>query len=60
MLAHELQHAAEVAGWPDVVDGATLLAAHTRAGHLPSGMRLDTDAPIKAGELTRAELSGRR
>jgi hypothetical protein len=59
MIAHELQHAAEVAGWPDVVDGATLRAAHKRAGHL-AGMRLDTDAAIKSGDVTRLELNGRR
>ena len=31
-IAHELQHAVEIAGWPDVVDGATLQAAYTRRG----------------------------
>ena len=43
MIAHELQHAAEVAGWPDVVDGATLEAAHERVGHA-SWRALDTGA----------------
>src|SRR5688500_13967791 len=40
MIAHELQHAAEVAHWPDVVDNATLEAAYARHG--PDGwFRLD-------------------
>lgn len=58
-IAHELQHAAEVAGWPDVVDGVTLQAAFERGGRQRPGVRLDTDAAIAAGDACRAELKGR-
>ena len=60
-IAHELQHAAEIAGWPDVVDGATLQTAYTRRGLDRGGTHLDTDAAIQAGDDRRAELlRGRR
>ena len=61
VIAHELQHAAEIAGWPDVVDGATLQAAYTRRGLDRGGTHLDTDAAIQAGDDRRTELlRGRR
>ena len=59
-IAHELQHAVEIAGWPDVVDGATMQAAYTRHGLDRGGSHLDTDAAIQAGDERRAELRGRR
>ncbi len=59
-IAHELQHAVEIAGWPDVVDGATMQAAYTQRGLGRGGRHLDTDAAIKAGDDRRAELRGRR
>jgi hypothetical protein len=55
-LAHELQHAAEIAGWPDVVDSLTLQAAFRRHGVDRGGAHLDTDAAVRAGEDRRAEL----
>jgi hypothetical protein len=59
-IAHELQHAAEIAQWPEVVDGASLQAAYVSRG-LDCGRRhLDTDAAIHAGAARRAELSGGR
>ena len=59
-IAHELQHAAEIAQWPEVIDGRTLEAAYLRRG-LDAGRRhLDTDAAIDAGEARRAELRDRR
>jgi hypothetical protein len=55
-IAHELQHAAEIARWPEVIDGGSLEAAYLRRG-LDGGRRhLDTDAAIEAGEARRAEL----
>jgi hypothetical protein len=59
-IAHELQHAVEIAGWPDVVDGATLQAAYTRRGLDRGGALLDTHAAVRAGDRRRAELRGRR
>jgi len=59
-IAHELQHAVEIAGWPDVIDGETMQAAYTRRGLDRGGRHLDTDAAIKAGDDRRAELRSRR
>ncbi len=59
-IAHELQHAVEIAGWPDVVDGATMEAAYSRRGLDRGGSHLDTHAAIQAGDDRRAELRGRR
>lgn len=60
-IAHELQHAAEIAGWPEVVvDGASLEAAYRRSGRHRGGEQLDTDAAILAGDARRAELRDRR
>ena len=59
-IAHELQHAVEIAGWPDVVNGATMQAAYTRRGLDRGGTHLDTDAAIQAGDDRRAELRARR
>ena len=55
-IAHELQHAVEIAGWPDVVDGATMQAAYSQRGLDRGGEHLDTDAAIQVGEDRRAEL----
>jgi hypothetical protein len=59
-IAHELQHAGEIAGWPDVVDSETMHAAYTRSGLDRGGHHSDTDAAIRAGDERRAELRGRR
>ena len=60
MLAHELQHAAEIAQWRDVVDDATLMGAYTRRGLVLSESRLETHAARRAADERRAELRGRR
>lgn len=59
-IAHELQHAAEIAGWPEVIDGPTLQAAYARSGLDRGATHLDTDAAVRAGDSRRAELGGRR
>lgn len=59
-IAHELQHAVEIAGWPDVVDGVTMQAAYARRGLNRGGGHLDTDAAIQAGDDRRAELRSSR
>jgi len=58
-IAHELQHAVEIAAWPEVVDGATLEAAYIRRGLDRGAAHLDTDAAIQAGDERRAELRRR-
>jgi hypothetical protein len=60
MLAHELQHAAEVAQWPDVVDNATLGAAYARHDREQRGFRLESNAARRAAEDRRAELRRER
>ena len=55
-IAHELQHAAEIAQWPEVVDAASLQAAYLRRGVDIGGKHLDTQAAIDAGNARRAEL----
>ena len=59
-IAYELQHAVEIAAWPEVIDGATLQAAYTRRGLDRGGTHLDTDAAISAGDERREELRDRR
>jgi hypothetical protein len=59
-IAHELQHAAEIAAWPDVVDAETLVTAYRRSGLDRGSEHLDTDAAIRAGEARREELRERR
>ena len=59
-IAHELQHAVEIAGWPEVVDARTLDAAYRQSGRDRGAEHLDTDAAIQAGEARRAELRERR
>jgi hypothetical protein len=59
-IAHELQHAAEIAQWPEVVDGATLQTAYARRGLDCGSRHLDTDAAIAAGHARRAELGRKR
>jgi hypothetical protein len=56
MLAHELQHAVEIAEWTDVVDSATLSVAYARHGLVLAGERVDSNAARQAGEERRAEL----
>jgi hypothetical protein len=60
MIAHELQHAAEVAQWPDVVDNTTLSAAYARLGLVLGESRVDTHAARHAGDDRRAELMRQR
>ena len=59
-IAHELQHVVEIVGWPEVVDGETLLAAYMRHGRDLGGRRLDTDAAVRAGDDARAEVRASR
>jgi hypothetical protein len=62
-LAHELQHALEVAQAPDVKDGATMRALFERIGTVraqsATSLAYETDAARRIGEQVRRELSKR-
>jgi hypothetical protein len=61
MMAHELQHAVEIAETPAIVDGASLVREYRRIGYenpwsqLP-GVSFDTKAAVRAGEQVLREL----
>ena len=61
MMAHELQHAVEIAETPAIVDGASLVREYRRIGYenawsqLP-GISFDTKAAVRAGEQVLKEL----
>jgi len=62
MMAHELQHAVEIAQTPAIVDGPSLVREYRRIGYenpwsqLP-GVSFDTQAAVKAGEQVLKELT---
>jgi len=57
VMAHELQHALEVAGEPSVLDEAGLVALYRRIGYATSGEHwFDTLAARRTGEQVRVEL----
>ena len=55
-IAHELQHAAEIAGWADVIDAESLQRAYRRRHLDRGGAHVDTDAAIAAGRARQLEL----
>jgi hypothetical protein len=61
MMAHELQHAVEIAETPAIVDGPSLVREYKRMGYvnpwseLP-GIAFDTRAAVRAGEQALREL----
>jgi hypothetical protein len=57
VIAHELQHALEVAGDAGVTDDAGLTSLYRRIGHVSYGTRgFDTDAAETTGRVVRDEL----
>ena len=69
MLAHELQHAAEIADTPSIVDSESLGREYERIGYRSraahGGLAFDTRAAVETGrrvaeELTSAEQVARR
>jgi hypothetical protein len=60
MMAHELQHAVEVADNPGVVDENSLFREYMRIGYLngvtSTGLAVDTRAAIEAGARVAQEL----
>jgi hypothetical protein len=61
MMAHELQHAVEIADTPAIVDGPSLVRAYRQIGYenpssrLP-GVAFDTKAAVRAGKQVLREL----
>ena len=61
MMAHELQHAVEIAETPAIVDGASLVLAYQRIGYVNQwsslpGVAFDTQAAVRAGVQVLKEL----
>jgi hypothetical protein len=58
-LAHELQHAVEVAGAPEVRSGAQMAALMKRIGRSrEAGRQFETDGAIECGRQAGRELAG--
>ena len=59
MLAHELQHAAEIAGTPSIVDAESLAREYARMGYRSygsHGFAFDTQAAVDVGRRVADEL----
>jgi hypothetical protein len=60
-MAHELQHAVEIADTPAIVDGQSLVREYHRIGYVNSksalpGIAFDTQAAVRVGERVLKEL----
>lgn len=60
VLAHELQHAAEIAAHPDVRDAHGLAALYRRIGWEASHGCFETDAAVRVTKVVRAYLARTR
>jgi len=61
MMAHELQHAVEIADTPAIVDGPSLVREYQRIGYVNQrsslpGVAFDTQAAVRTGEQVLKEL----
>ena len=61
IIAHELQHAVEIADTPAIVDGESLIREYHRIGYVNTrsplpGIAFDTQAAVRAGEQVLREL----
>ena len=61
IMAHELQHAVEIAETPAIVDGPSLVREYKRIGYINQwsnlpGVAFDTQAAVRAGEQVLKEL----
>src|SRR6185436_15393866 len=61
IMAHELQHAVEIADTPAIVDGDSLAREYTRIGYVNEwsslpGLAFDTKAAVRAGQQVLREL----
>jgi hypothetical protein len=61
MIAHELQHAVELADRPEVRSNHAMLELYQKIGHptAQSGLQWDTQAAIAAGTVARLETTGK-
>ena len=62
LLAHELQHAVEIADTPAIVDGASLAREYQRLGHVSTwsttpGIAYDTVAAVEMGRRVLREVA---
>ena len=61
MLAHELQHAAEIAAAPSIVDEASMTRAYERIGYkswsVHGGLAFETQAAVDTGRRVVGELA---
>ena len=61
MLAHELQHAVEIAETPSIVDDESLARAYMRMGYRShtahGGLAFDTKAAVETGRRVKEELN---
>jgi hypothetical protein len=62
LLAHELQHAVEIADTPAIVDGPTLAREYHRMGHVnpwspTPGIAFDTTAAVDVGRQVLTEVA---
>lgn len=61
VLGHELQHAVEMAGMPDVCDDESQAMAFRRVGvSMARDGYFETDAAVRTGKQVGRELDGRR
>ena len=61
IMAHELQHAVEIADTPAIVDGQSLAREYHRMGYVNAhtplpGIAFDTEAAVRVGEQVLREL----
>jgi hypothetical protein len=61
MMAHELQHAVEIADTPAIVDGASLAREYRRIGYvnpwnMQPGISFDTHAAVRMGQQVLREV----
>jgi hypothetical protein len=60
-VGHELRHAVEIAGMPQVTDGETLSAAYEEVGFASErGGRYETRAALESGAQVASELAAKR
>jgi hypothetical protein len=62
LLAHELQHAVEIADTPSIVDGPSLAREYLRMGHVnhlssTQSIAFDTDAAVEMGAKVLDEIA---
>lgn len=57
LIGHELRHAIEILGEPNVVDAVSMYFLYQRIGRLGTHTAFETEAAVQAGNAVRAEVS---